>query len=288
MKGIPFNILLIILSLSLFAAPAHLGLCAEGPRRQWDNPARSYGPSFSVQPPTSPDSADMDTAIIVPFQKAVIGAEAPGVIKAMRFEEGDFVKKGQVVVEISKGRYQALAERAQGRLKAAQRALKRARDHMAIKGRLLEKGAITHQEYMRAKSETQMALAEEEEASQALKLARIDLRACVVRAPFTGYINQLFKNRYEPVGRLEELFELVDTSKVYAVAHIPGDRVGDFRKESKAIFRPTSHAKPRPGVIHKLGKSLDPSSGTKKVYLLMDNKQGALEIGMSGSLQLLK
>ena len=42
------------------------------------------------------------------------------------------------------------------------------------------------------------------------------------------------------------------------------------------------------GVVDKVGKLIDPKSRTKRVYLLIDNKDSLLEIGMTGSLKLVK
>ncbi len=260
----------------------------EGPRSDWNTTARSYGPSFSVNPSGIEQSAEVDSAVINPFRKAVIGAEVPGIISAVNFEEGDYVRNGQVVVEISKKRYQAIASRAKKRLEASQKALERAEKDADIKRKLLKKGAITQQEMIQAESAVEIAKAETAEVSQALNLAEMDVRACSVRAPFSGYINQSFKHNYEPVGRLEKIFEIVDTSKVYAVANVPEHALQLFKRDRIVNFTPSVGAEPIPGKIRKLGKSLDPSSKTKKVYALIINKNSQLEIGMSGSLQVIK
>jgi RND family efflux transporter MFP subunit len=234
------------------------------------------------------DETRVDTAIISPYKKAVIGAQVAGVISGAPFEEGDLVKKGQVVFQISDRRFKAIAARAAGRLEAAERKLEGVQREAAIKGKLLKKGAITQQEMIRAESAVEIALAESREAAQALKLAEMDVKACRVRAPFTGYINKLLKHNHEPVARLEELFEIVDTSRVFAVANVPEKSLEAFGRNTGASFAPASGSEPVAGKVHRLGKSLDPSSNTKKVYVLIDNPEATLEIGMSGSLKVKK
>jgi hypothetical protein len=39
------------------------------------------------------------------------------------------------------------------------------------------------------------------------------------------------------------------------------------------------------GAVERVGKLLDPKSGTKKVYVILDNPDGQLEIGMAGALE---
>lgn len=282
------KIIMILILTAMGQAPPVTSMAAEGPRLDWNTTARSYGPSFSVDPSHIEQDAEVDSAVINPFRKAIIGAEVPGIISAMNFEEGDYVKKGQVVVEISKKRYQAIASRAKKRLEASERALERAEKDADIKRKLLKKGAITQQELIQAESAVEIAEAETAEVSQALNLAVMDVRACSVRAPFSGYINKRFKHNYEPVGRLEKIFEIVDTSKVYAVANVPEHSLALYKKDQKVKFKPSAGSEAIEGKIRKVGKSLDPSSKTKKVYALIPNKNSLLEIGMSGALQVKK
>jgi cobalt-zinc-cadmium efflux system membrane fusion protein len=89
------------------------------------------------------------------------------------------------------------------------------------------------------------------------------------------------------VERLEKVFALVDSSRVYAVAKIPEILISEFQKGTQAEFvlRPDASFA---GVVDKVGKLIDPTSRTKKVYLLIDNADSQLEVGMTGTLKLVK
>ncbi len=260
------------------AAPA---MEKKGPR--WLSNAVTHGPSIAGPKSMSGNRATVDHAIINPYRRAVVGTEVAGIIGAFRYDEGDLVKKGQVVVEISKRRYQAAAGKARTRLKSLARALARATAEADLKEKLLNRGAATQQEFMHANADREAVESEMEEVKQALGLALMDVKACTVRAPFTGYINERFKQAYEPVERLQKLFEIVDTARVYAVANVPEASLAHFPRRGHAVFVHTS-GKRFKGVIAKLGKSIDPKSKTKKISVLIDNRRGELEMGMSGSL----
>ena len=229
----------------------------------------------------------VDAAIIQPYRAATIGTEVSGIIESFRFEEGELVKQGQVVVEISKRRYTANMEKSRDRVKSLELALKRARRDVNIKEQLLAKGATTTQELLRAKAQAEITESEIHEARQVLKLTQLDLKSCEVKAPFTGYINVRHKHEHEPVERLQPLFDLVDSEKVYAVANVPEAALGLFAKGRSAFFAARSGKRFR-GSVSKATKAIDPKSKTRKVYVLISNAKNELELGMSGSLEATK
>jgi RND family efflux transporter MFP subunit len=249
-----------------------------------------------IQPGTPPQlglesatgvPAVVDAAIIQPYRAATIGTEVSGIIEAFNFEEGDLVKEGQVVAEISKKRYTANMEKAKDRVKSLDLALKRAKREAQVKEQLLAKGATTTQETLRAKAQVEISETEIQEARQVLKLAQLDLKSCEVKAPFTGYINVRHKHEHESIERLQPLFELVDSEKVYAVANVPEGALGLFAKGRPAFFSARS-GKRYKGSVSKATKAIDPKSRTRKVYVLIANDKSELELGTSGALEAAK
>jgi membrane fusion protein, multidrug efflux system len=249
-----------------------------------------------VLPGTPPDiglvsplgiPAVVEAAIIQPYRSATIGTEVAGIIEAFYFEEGDLVKQGQVVAEISKKRYTANMEKTRDRVKSLDLTLKRARREVQVKEQLLAKGATTTQELLRAKAQVEITEAEIEEARQVLKLTQLDLKSCEVRAPFTGYVNVRHRHEHEPVERLQPLFDLVDSEKVYAVANVPETTLGLFEKGRAAFFSAPAGRKYK-GVVSKATKAIDPKSKTRKVYVLISNAKDELQLGMSGALEATK
>jgi RND family efflux transporter MFP subunit len=226
----------------------------------------------------------VDAAIIQPYRAATIGTEVAGIIEAFKFEEGDLVKQGQVVAEISKKRYTANMEKSRDRVKSLDLALKRARREVQIKEQLMAKGATTTQELLKAKAQAEITESEIDEARQILKLTQLDLKSCEVKAPFTGYINLRHRQEHEPVERLQPLFDLVDSEKVYAVANVPEATLGLFAKGRSASFSAPSGKKYQ-GIVSKATKTIDPKSKTRKVFVLISNAKNELELGMSGALE---
>jgi len=242
-----------------------------------------------ASPGAAEDQAAEPGAVIAPHRSAEITAEARGAIESFPLKEGDFVEKGGAVVVISSQKYALALQRAKNALKAAEDDLKRARQETHLKEQLLAEKATTKAEVIKAKVDEEVAEFRLEEAKIGLELSRMDLDSCQVKAPFTGHIAVRFKEPFEAVEYLQKLFVLVDTSKVYAIASVSETTLPEFTKNRRVAFI-TAPGKARHfvGVVERVGKLFDPKSGTKKVYVLIDNPDGQLEVGMTGYLELAK
>ena len=230
------------------------------------------------------DSHKIEATIINPFRSAVIAAEVSGIIEHYSFEVGDHVAVGATIAEISRKRYGLAVEKAQQALDALRIALKRAQKDREIKQKLVSMDASSVQELLRTEAEVEITEARLHEAEIALKQALLDLDLCQVRAPFSGYLAVRYKEPFEAVGPLEKMFALVDSSKVFAVAYVPENLMPFFKKGNKAAFI-DSAGKQFIGKVDKIEPIIDPKTGTQKVYVLMDNAEEQLGIGMSGSLE---
>lgn len=244
--------------------------------------------SEPVNPPVGKNRDEkVKATIITPYRSAEVGAEIAGVIEAVHFREGEHVKKGEVVVEIAKRRQSLYVRRAENRVKASEAQLTRAQKDAELKRSLLSSKATTKADVLRAEAEAEIARHAVVEARDDLAIATLDLEACQTKAPFTGVVAVSFKQAHETARYLERLFTVVDTSKVYAVASVSEEYASEFKKGRKAVFIPSSGAGEKfTGSVERLGALIDPKSKTKKVFVLIDNSDRRLQIGMTGSLEL--
>ncbi|MDQ1240590.1 MAG: rane fusion protein multidrug efflux system [Thermodesulfobacteriota bacterium] len=226
----------------------------------------------------------VEGAIIHAYQSTTISAEVSGILERFNVEEGDRVSEGQVIAEISARRYQVIAERAKGRVKALESAVKTAKKSCQLKRQMLSGGASTEQEVLNAEAALEAREGEFVEAKHLLKLAQMDLESCKIRAPFHGFVDQKFKNQFEAVEKSEKLFDLIDASQVFAVAHVPDDLPAFLEKGRKLYFVDNSGLEFR-GTVRKLGVKIDPKSRTRKVFVLIPNDESQLRVGLSGSLK---
>jgi membrane fusion protein, multidrug efflux system len=269
-------ILLLILQPVVFAQvfrqqPSPTEQNQEGSERESNTPQ-----DFKVPRP------DRITAVIYPFQSATVGTEVRGIVDLMNFKEGQPLKKGDVVAEISKERYEAIVGEFKANYDAVVRTLDRAREELVIQEELFEKRSSTYDDLQKARSQVQVLEARKQEAIHKLKQAELNLKACVVRAPFSGTISVLYHEPFETVDNLEKLFGVIDTSKVYARANWPESRLSELAIGKTCEFQYQGQV--FHGVIEKLASLIDPASKSKRVHAIIDNSEGKLEVGMSGSL----
>jgi RND family efflux transporter MFP subunit len=239
--------------------------------------AASAGPGAGGKPDV------IEGAVVSPVQNANVGAEVSGIVESFRFNEGDLVRQGEVVAEVSPRRYEAIAKRAVSAREARKRELAGVRDESSIKGRLYDLHGTTRMALSETKSRQDVAEARVREADADVELAKLNRDDCRVRAPFTGYLAVRYKQPHEPVDRLEKLFALVDTSKVYAVGNVAEDQLARFPIGATVTFT-TGGGKKFTGRVDRTSRLIDPASRTKRLHVLIDNARGDLEVGMSGTI----
>jgi RND family efflux transporter MFP subunit len=270
-----------------------LTICTALPAAVESPPERTTPPPSEEQaapppvelPPVEPEPSDiLEATIINPYRSANVGTDVTGIVEVIYFEEGDFVPKDSVVAEISKTRYALLAEKAEEAMKSFQLALRHTEQQVTLMRELLARDATTHQEVLKAESERDTAHSRLRQAQKDYELAKLTLRDCQVKAPFSGFLAFRYKQPFEPVERLEKIFTIVDTARVYALANIAESHLSDFKKGSQAVFVQSS-GKTYTGRVERVGKVIDVKSKTKRVYVLIDNSRGELEVGMTGSLR---
>lgn len=257
-----------------------------------DTVSRSDASNLASGSEKAPADSDLDiprpdkvNAVIYPFQSATMSTEVRGIVDLLNYQEGQAVKKGAVVAEVSKDRYTYILGEFKGNYDAVCRTLEQAREDVEVQESLYEKRATTYQDVLKARSEVRILEARKFEAENKMKQAELNVKACVIKAPFSGVIGVLYHEPYEAVDNLEKIFELVDTHQVYARANWPEKRLSEIAIGGKAIF--SRGGKSHEGVIKKISQLIDPASRSKRIHVLLDNSRADLEVGMSGALKVI-
>ncbi len=94
----------------------------------------------------------------------------------------------------------------------------------------------------------------------------------------------MYHEPFEAVDNLEKLFGAIDTTKVYARANWPESRLSELAIGKRSQFNYQGQV--FSGVIEKLASLIDPASKSKRVHVVIDNPEGKLQVGMSGTLTL--
>jgi membrane fusion protein (multidrug efflux system) len=119
-----------------------------------------------------------------------VRARVNGIIESIDFQEGKPVKKGQLLCTIDPQQYQAALATAKGKYTQAKADYEKARADVTRYKPLVEKNAISREEYETAVSMEAAAAAQVEAAKGAMKTAELDVSYCRVTAPEGGLIGK--------------------------------------------------------------------------------------------------
>lgn len=112
-----------------------------------------------------------------------------GTLLKQYYNNGDFVKKGQLLFAIEDTKYRDLVQESQASLASAQSAYEYAKSHYAAMQKALESDAVSQMEVKQALNALEQSEASIRTAKAQLQTARTNLGYCKVYAPFDGRMN---------------------------------------------------------------------------------------------------
>jgi membrane fusion protein (multidrug efflux system) len=129
---------------------------------------------------------------VSPSRQSQVRPQVDGVITARLFEEGAQVKKGQQLYQIDEARYLAQLNSAKADLKSAQANLKTLEAKARRYDDLVEKNAVSKQEYDDVIAQKEQAQAAISVAEAAVDVAKVSMGYTKVYAPISGQISRSF------------------------------------------------------------------------------------------------
>ena len=157
--------------------------------------------------------------ILTAAQSVALYPEIEGRIAKILFEQGQEVKKGDLLIQLDDSIYQARVSEAKARLEVAKNEYGRAKQ-------LYDKN-FGH------KSAVEKALAEMRVGQAALQVAQVNLEQTLIRAPFDGIVGLKNISEGGTVARNQELVTVETLSPLYVDFHVPESflkyiQAGDF------------------------------------------------------------
>ena len=137
------------------------------------------------------------------YRTAEVRARVPGIVLKRTFEEGAYVKQGQVLFRIDPRSYEASVQNAKATLARAEANQVQADLKLKRYTPLVEINAISKQEYDDAIAAQKQAAADVASAKAALTNAKLDLEYAIVTAPISGRIGRAMVTEGALVGQNE-------------------------------------------------------------------------------------
>ncbi len=212
------------------------------------------------------------SATIEPVQYAYVSAKAQGEVKRILVKEGDYVQKGQVLIELDDELIRNNIAQLEVQLELADSLYRKQK-------KLYEQGVASEVQYLQAKSQ-------KESLEKNLQVLRTQLQYTKVTAPFAGVVDQINIKVGELAGPGARLIYLVNMDKMKAVANIsenylPNIHKGDPVELTFPIY-PGLKVKTR---ISFIGNFIDPATRTFKVEAEFNNPGRKVKPNMTAQMR---
>jgi len=220
-------------------------------------------------------------------------ARVEGYLEQIHYEDGQFVKKDDLLFTIQQDQYKDQLQQAQAQVLTAQASLLYAKTEVVRYTALLKKDAATqvdvdHWTFERASAEAALLNAQAQVA-----LAKLNLGYTEVRAPFDGIAG---KHLIDPgnvvggAGQQPALAEITQLDPIYVVANLSEQQVlqirqnlgqhrltmADLQKVPVDVALSDETGFPHQGTIEYVAPALDPATGTLLVRGILANPDRTL------------
>ena len=227
-----------------------------------------------------------------------IRPQVSGLIEKIHFDDGQIVKKGDVLYTIDPRPYEAAVAQAKADVAAAQQEAAFAQKELARAEELLTTGAISKQGYDQRVSEQKINKSGSAAANARLKAAQVDLDHTTIEAPIDGRISrpEITAGNLVAAASAPLLTTIVSEADIYADFEVDEQTYLTFvrgagqtpaaEKSVPVRLYLKNDDKPYDGAIQSFDNKINPSSGTIRVRALFKNDDGALLPGMFARAQI--
>ncbi len=190
-------------------------------------------------------------------------SQAARLLTALRVEEGDRVRKDQVLVRLQDEEQRSEIARIESQLKKARREYQRQQSLFAQE--LISEQVMNDATY------------EVEQLELGLSDAQRNLGYTEVRAPIAGTVTGRYVNLGDHITVNQHLFDIVDFNTIVARVYVPEKELGRLRLGQRArLFSDSIGGEARLGEVIRVAPIVDPKSGTVKVTIGIPGNQGLL------------
>ncbi len=256
-------------------------------------------PKVTVSQPLVRELIEWDeyTGRLEAVDSVEVRARVNGYLQSIHFQDGQIVKKGDLLFVIDPRPYQAEMDRAKAELKLAQARLQLAHDNLARAKKLLSARAISEEEADTRASDERVAQATVEQSEASVEAAKLNVEYTQVTAPISGRISRKLVTEGNLInggtgGTL--LTTIVSLDPIYCYAEADEQSYLKYTRLAQEGKRPSSRQVrnpaylaladetgfPHKGYVDFVDNQLDPSTGTIRGRGIFPNPDLTLTPGL--------
>ena len=205
--------------------------------------------------------------IMLPRHRANLSIAIEARVREVRAEEGQTVRKGDVLAVLYTEAEELECNRAEAQIKKADFTYQ-------SKLRLKKANGVAELEVVGAEADLEMARIE-------LARAQANLRDKTLTAPWDGRILRVGKSTGETVNRAEKVIEIIDYSTIYVDVYLDAKFLRGVRAGQKAeVSGEAIGASPKLAHVFIVDPVIEPGSGLSRVRLQMENADLRIPTGL--------
>ena len=220
-----------------------------------------------------------------------IRARVSGFIDQIHIDEGEYVKKNQLLFTINNKQYKENVLIAKAGLKSSEASLKSAKVEYLNMKILCEKNIVSKTELEKAEAMFESAKSNVDQSKSELNSAMIDLSLTRILAPFDGVVNRIPNKKGSLINEGSLLTSLSDNKDVYAYFNVSEREYLDFISQKKRVNEvllrlANNELHSDKGVVESIDGEIDKSTGNIAFRAKFPNPKDVLRHGSSGKILL--
>lgn len=195
-------------------------------------------------------------------ENILIFPEYSGVLTTLNVKAGQKVSKGQILARIDDGGMSAQLAQAQNKLALDKTTFDRQKN-------LWDQKIGSEIQYL----QTQTAYQSQQKA---VKQMQAQLAKTVVRAPFSGTIDEVIAERGQVVAPGQELFRIVNLGNMYVTANVPENYLSELKLGATVEVYLNAIGKTYKGKVRQVGTYINPNNRTFGIEIAVPNPDNLL------------
>jgi len=213
--------------------------------------------------------------------------ETGGYIKKVNYKNGDYVKKGNVILVMEDKNVEASYLDAKSRVTSTKSDYEKQKLTFKKYKKLYEEKYISEEEYLNMKIKLAASKGNYESATAAYTRAKKDYNNLVARAKLSGQIANLDFKFYQKVDPNTPLFVIVDNSKMRVLGAVSGRNIVNLEKGAHAKVVVEALNEEIDAILTEINPIADPNTRKFQVRVELDNKDRKLKSGMYSKVNLM-
>ena len=222
---------------------------------------------------------------LIPLNEVTHVTDTGGDVIKINYQNGDFVEKGKVVMVLEDTDTEAAYLESMGEYMKAKSDYETSKISYGKYKTLFDKKLISEDSFLTVKNQfIQSEGAKKIAESQYLK-SKKDYEELTVKAKISGLVSDLSIKNYQKISANENLFTIVDNSKMEIGIGIAASDLENIKKGNTAKVCIDDIKEEVAGVIEKINPASDSDTKKYEATVLLENKDGKLVKGMYSKLE---